>query len=697
MSLTSIPVWTEAPFLRLLLPLVAGILVQWHIHLPSVLYWTMISASLVLIIAFSYIDSFIKFRSYWLPGIGTTLLFIAIGGAVTYCCDFRNYSNCITRVSHEKNVLIVTLEEPLSEKDNSFKATASVSQVFYTDSMLQVKGNVIIYFKKDSSLKNLGYNSRLAFKKALQPIVSPGNPGAFDYKSYCAFQQIFYQVYLKPGDYEVLPIINDHYFKKWLFSSRRKITDILRSNIPGKKEAGLAEALLIGYKDDLDKGLVQSYSNTGVVHIIAISGLHLGLIYWLLTMILRPLGRKGKLKLLKAILIISGLWVFSLLAGGSASVCRSALMFSFIVIGENIGRRTNIYNSLAASAFLLLCYNPFWLWDAGFQLSYIAVLSIVIFMKPVYHWFFIKNKILDNLWKMAAMSISAQVLTTPVSIFHFHQFPNYFLLTNLVAVPLSSLIVLSEISLCAVALLPSLARPSGFIISGLIYLMNSFIEYIDKLPFSVMNLLQVSIVQLVLVYLAIFALRASLLQKNKSLLLAGMLCIGFFGISKVYFLKKSLAQHKLIVYNVPHHQAIDLVQGRQCLFLGDSALLKNKALQNFHLTPSRILYRINDIVLSIPCGNDLKMISAGDKKIIIVNASIEREPAQTRSLADIVILSGNPVINLSKLQELTGFKKLILDSSIPAWKVSRWKSDCEKGGISFHAVSEKGAFILNLN
>ena len=156
---------------------------------------------------------------------------------------------------------------------------------------------------------------------------------------------------------------------------------------------GLAEALLIGYKDDLDKTLVQSYSNTGVVHVIAISGLHLGLIYWLLLMLFKPL-QKRKLKWLRPVFILTGLWLFSLLAGAQPSVLRSAVMFTCIVLGDSFARKSSIYNTLALSALLLLCINPYWLWDVGFQLSYAAVLSIVIFMQPIYNWFYIKNKVL---------------------------------------------------------------------------------------------------------------------------------------------------------------------------------------------------------------------------------------------------------------------------------------------------------------
>jgi competence protein ComEC len=185
-----------------------------------------------------------------------------------------------------------------------------------------------------------------------------------------------------------------------------------------------------------------------------------------------------------AVIIISGLWLFSLLAGAQASVLRSAVMFTCIVLGKNFLRSSSIYNTLAVSAFMLLCYDPFWFWDVGFQLSYAAVLSIVIFVKPIYNWFYIRNKILDFIWKLNAVSIAAQLLTTPFSLYHFHQFPSFFLLSNFAVVPLSSIVVLGEIFLCSTFFFPFVASISGKLLSKFIWIMNSYIERIEALPYG---------------------------------------------------------------------------------------------------------------------------------------------------------------------------------------------------------------------
>lgn len=221
---------------------------------------------------------------------------------------------------------------------------------------------------------------------------------------------------------------------------------------------GIAEALLIGHTNDLDKDLVQAYSNTGVVHIIAISGMHLALIYGLLVWLFARIPLVNKSKIAQVVLILCCLWLFSLLTGAASSVLRSAVMFTFIAVGKNLSKQSSIYNSLAASAFVMLCYNPYFLWDVGFQLSYLAVIGIIIFQKSIYKWVYIKNKWVNKIWQLMAVSLPAQVLTFPVCIYYFHQFPNLFLITNIIAVPLSGVILFAEIGLVAFSWVPLLGN-----------------------------------------------------------------------------------------------------------------------------------------------------------------------------------------------------------------------------------------------
>ncbi|HEY0040374.1 MAG TPA: ComEC/Rec2 family competence protein, partial [Flavisolibacter sp.] len=520
--------WHKAPFLRLFLALAAGIVLQWYVKLSLSVLLASFAMALLFVSVYSIAGIKQKFRLGVINGIVVYSVFVAVGALLVWTNDIRSKKAWLGHYYKDGTFVTVTLDEPLVEKTNSYKALAHVASINDTGSAQTVEGCIILYFKKDSLLPPMGYGSQLVFSRPLQEIKNGGNPGSFDYKTYCLFQGITHQVYLTKDDFVVLPTTETNAFDLFIEQSRKWVVATIRNYIPGEKEQGLAEALLIGYKDDLDKNLVQAYSNTGVVHIIAISGLHLGLIYWLLLGLTKPLKGNKKLIWLRLVLIIGSLWLFTILAGAQPSVLRSAIMFSIIALGEVLLRRTNIFNTLAFSALILLCLNPFWLWDVGFQLSYSAVLSIVLFFQPVYNWYCPQNKALDFLWKMTSVTIAAQILTLPISIYHFHQMPLLFLFTNFIAVPLSSLILIGEIMLCALFFIPPVASLVGGVLHQLIYWMISYVEQLDSLPFAVWNFLSITIFQTILLLVFAIAICYWLMEKQRGFAWAAFSAFGLF-------------------------------------------------------------------------------------------------------------------------------------------------------------------------
>ena len=487
-----ITVWKTAPACRLLVALVSGIIIDWYLHFNPRIYLLILGISFILFLFFQSLPIFQRFRARLITGIFFFFIYSATGSLITWAHDTRNDPKWIGYSAFVSEFIAVIKSEPV-EKPKTFKTDAGFAG--------NLRGNLLIYFKKDQAdLPTPG--TTIIFTRQPQEITNQGIPGGFDYKKYCLLRGITHQVFLSRHEYIItnnqpLPV-----FENFLAIARKKIISHLAQNI-NEKEAGLSKALLIGYKSDLDPALVKAYTNTGVVHIIAISGLHIGLIYWVLASILKPI-KNFRFPWLNTLLIITGLWIFSLLAGGQPSVLRSALMFTCIALSETFSRKTSIFNSLAFSALVLLTINPFWLWDLGFQLSYSAVLSIVLFMRPVYNLVFFSNKILDLLWKLNAVTISAQILTFPLCIYYFHQFPNYFLLTNLVAVPLSSLILFGEIFLFITFPFPVLTGITGDVLSWLIDIMNRYIENIASLPYAVTYGLKISFPLLAGLYLLIF-------------------------------------------------------------------------------------------------------------------------------------------------------------------------------------------------
>jgi competence protein ComEC len=685
--------WTKAPFMRLVISLVIGIIVQWYLQVS---FETLLYAGLVLtsfVLSYSFLPLTAKFRFAMLNGYFLSLLVCVLGAFLTRCEDVRHHSLWYGHHYHENSILVVSLGEPLVEKPATFKSTGVVQYIKNGDGQAQeAEGKVLLYFQKEAA-KKLSYGSMVAIYKPLQDVRNSGNPGAFDYRKYCLFQGITHQVYLTGRDFLILEGRNENTLELFLIQSRFFFIDIIKRYIGGAKEAGLAEALLIGYKNDLDKELVQAYSNTGVVHVIAISGLHLGLIYVLLLGLTEPFKRFKRLKWLRFLVIISALWLFTLLSGAQPSVLRSAVMFSCIALGEVIARRASIYNTLAFSAFILLCVHPFWLWDVGFQLSYAAVLSIVIFFQPIYNWFYFPNKALDWVWKMVAVTLSAQILTSPISLFYFHQFPVLFIFTNLVTVPLSSAILIGELFLCALAFVPPVASLLGKALTYCIRFMNDYIERYDTVSFTVWDGLSISIWQTILLFVFITCIANWLLEQRKGAIKVGLSCLTAFFLLRTFSFIEASNQRKLIIYNIPRYQAIDFIEGRNFYFAGDAVLWQDELLYNFHLKPSRVLNRVK-AVEEIPHWQ--KSFNFYGKKIGIIDRDLFFQENTSKLEMDVIVLSRNPRLHIKDIYKTFTVKQIVIDGSVPAWKARFWKRDCESLHLPCYDVSEKGAFVMNL-
>jgi competence protein ComEC len=693
-----IPIWKTAPFLRILPPLIAGILLQWYLQIPLLPILFGIGCFTIALLLFSLLPDAVKFKTFSLRGVIIILLWLAVGAFLSWQKDIRHQEKWYGNFYQDSSYIIATINEPVVEKTKSYKADALVEAVVTNDSSISCKGKLLLYFSKDSSVNQLHYGDQIIINKKLQAIKNSGNPGAFNYQRYASFQQTFHNVFLKEKDWVKLPTKNINPFQQFIFTARENILSVLQKNISsGKDELGIAEALLIGYTNDLDKDLVQAYSNTGVVHIIAISGMHLGLIYVMLVFLFSKIPVINKSKWLQVVFILSCLWLFSLLTGGSASVLRSAVMFSFITIGKTFFKESSIFNSLAASAFVMLCYNPYYLWDVGFQLSYLAVVGIVIFQKPIYNLIYIKNKKVDYVWKMIAVTTAAQILTFPVCIYYFHQFPLLFLITNLIAVPLSTIILYAEIFLVAFSWIPFIGPYLGKITGALVWLMNKIIIEINKFPFAVWDKIPANVVSTWLLYSVVIFIAGWLLNKNSKLLRISLVCLSGFVFVHGIISWKVKSQQKIIVYNVPQHRAIDLVDGNNYQFIGDSILLEDGLLQNFHLKPGRIALQLNKRTDSLAgvfrSGNFFQF---GNKKILLISHPLQFELPSQKINVDIIVVSKSPKLYMKDLAAVFNCGQIIFDASNSLWKIAKWKEDCDKLNLRHHSIPEQGAFVLDV-
>ncbi len=692
-----IPFWKPSPFIRILIPFIIGILLQYYCHFNLKLIFIVFGIIVALLFSFRFAPLGFKYKQQWLQGLLINIIICIAGIWLTYQKEIKNNTNWFGNVYKDSTAVFLKITEPPIEKENSYKTMTSVLYLLENGNAEKYIGNVLIYFSKEDSVEIPKYGDNILIKGGLQKIRNAGNPGGFNYSRYMGFQETYHQVYLKPSDFVIVKNNSNNYLYNFIFAARKKVINVLKENIAAdKKVTGIAEALLIGYKEDLDKDLVQAYSNTSVVHIIAISGMHLGLIYIVLVWLFARTPIIKKSKLAQVILIIVSLWLFSLITGASASVLRSAVMFTCIVIGKTFFKQSVIYNSLASSAFLLLAYNPFMLWDVGFQLSYTAVVGIVWLKKPIENLYYSPHKFVRQVWSMCAITLAAQILTLPLCIYYFHQIPTLFLFTNLICVPLSTIILFAEILLIIIAPIKALAVLVGKCIYFLTWLMNVIIEFFNALPGSLIDKVHANAFTTLALYAFAILLSYSLLQKNKKVFKVSLVSLFVFTSIWTWGKIQLYKQQKMIVYNVPKHRAVDFITNNKYYFFGDAEMKIDGALQNFNLKPSRVLYQMTLAKDSIVYTDAAySYCNFKNKKVIFLDKPIDFAEMENPIIVDALVISKNPKINIRKLTSVIKPNIIVLDGSNSLWKITQWKKECEELHLPYFITGEQGAFVLD--
>jgi competence protein ComEC len=674
--------WKKAPFIRILPALIGGILLQKEVNLPIQFLWVFFGSGIFLITLLHSLPIFGLFRFWWLLSFIILSIFFTTGALLTWYNDVRNDPRWYGHDRSEKFSTILTLlDEPVPQK-NSWRVTAATTFIIKEGHRIRCKGKLYVYFDSSGAFRKPG--EQLLITKHIDPIQNSGNPGSFDFQRFSLFNGITGSLYLRKNEYRILGLRSPGLFFHLIETFKKNILATICKYIPGQKERGLAEALLIGYKNDLDKDLSTAYANTGTVHIIAISGMHLGLIYGLLLTLLKPLGRRKVFQWLQTILILFILWAFSFLCGAQPSILRSTFMFSFILVGKLSGRSSSAYNSLAASAFLLLCMDPFSFWDIGFQLSYAAVTSILLFYKPISSWYYSENKLIHAAWDLIAISIAAQILTMPIAIFHFHQFPVLFILANIIAVPLSGVILLGEILLYLISFVPWFASLTGKTLSLLIGVMDHYIQNIDSIPGNTITDLQIIDCQLLLCFCIILLLVLFIhLRRPLYFFFTGYVILLFLGIRVHSFLVAN-SQEKIVVYNIPGHAGLDLIAGRQAFFIGDMQGMMEEPFK-----AARSMFRIEKTNYL----GDHGLFEFKGKLIGIIERPLK---PGTSIQPDLLVIKGKEIIPGDLKINAQRPQQVVIDASVPARQMVQFKRIFDSLHIPCHSVRENGAFVMSM-
>ncbi|MBO9731872.1 MAG: ComEC/Rec2 family competence protein [Chitinophaga sp.] len=683
--------WKRIPFLRIILPLLGGISCQLLLPLSPVFLLLLTGIPVSGLLLFRLLPLQWRFAIGWLPGVWICMLLFCCGSLLLYKADIRHRKGFFGQSATDSSLLLLRVNEAVQEKPRSFKTTARVIAVYEHHQWIPVNGYLLLYFARDSSLANIVYGDEIIVRKRPEMIKNTGNPGAFDYRQYCVTQQLYHQLYLRAEDCYRLSRNRGNIIHRLLLQAQGYCLHNLKQYIGNGPEAGMAEALLIGYRPDLDKTVVQAYSNTGIVHVIAISGMHLALLYGTLLWCLQWLPAHKWANLGKAVVILAVLWGFALLTGASASVLRSAVMFTGITIGRFVlERHSSIYNTLAASATLLLCTNPYLAIDAGFQLSYLAVLSILLFYQPLYELWEMRRRWADLIWQMIALSLAAQLMTTPVSLFYFHQFPNYFLPANLVAVPLSTVIIYGEAILLFLAPFRTPAVWLGTALKYAIRYMNVSVKWLGELPYALITNIDCSLLQTACLYGIIAALAAWWLLRWKTGRWWALLGVWAFLAAQAYRTTQRNIQCKIIVYNVAGYTAIDCVQGRQVQFAGDDSIWQLPAAAS--LTAAR-----NDLGVHpgrLPAFQQYKhCISFQGKRLLMIDSALPAYLPKTKLKVNYILLTHNALPDIKSLNAWYEFDTLIFAASNSPRRLEKWRQACDTLGWKYYSIEKEGAFV----
>ncbi|HET7002525.1 MAG TPA: ComEC/Rec2 family competence protein, partial [Puia sp.] len=358
--------WKAAPFLRLILPLISGLLLEYYTPFSVHFLFPAFLLSFIVLIVCNCIPFQIKFRAHCIYGIAAQSIFIFLGCILMHLHQDKPLTEAEYNQNGNRNYLIIQMMTNPVQKRSSYKCLARIECLIKDQTCFYQNEKVLIYFNSKQFSPQVTGSSWIITDKILQPIENLKSLD-FDYKKYCRQRHIYSQLYLRENEYSLFPHAETKSALTFLDSLRKRILAVIKQRIPSKSENSLLEALMVGFTDDLDPDLLKSYADTGVIHIIAISGLHLALICQFLQFVLLPKRKNKYIRWAKLIVLVTCLWSYSLLSGASPSVIRAAGMFSITLFARNIFRETTLYNILAASAFLLLCFDPFWIFDTGFQ------------------------------------------------------------------------------------------------------------------------------------------------------------------------------------------------------------------------------------------------------------------------------------------------------------------------------------------
>ena len=594
---------------------------------------------------------------------------------------------------------LASIVSPAQLKGKNFRTTLAISRIWVEETGYAVDDRVL-WYQDSTDLIQPGYGSKLIFKGSPRPIPPPANPREFDYAGFMARNNIFWNYWADTSD--IVMYLPEHTgsLKKWSHRLRKRLKDLLTEYLPAGAPREISTAMLLGDRQAVSDQLEDSFARSGTIHVLAVSGLHLGILYWMLVKLIGAWRRHFLFKWLFLFISLMVLWAFALITGMAASTQRAAAMFSVLILAETIMKQSNTVNNLAASALVILWVEPNQFYSVGFQLSFLA-LSGILYLQPwLAGWWQLKNRFLRYLWELSTVSISAQLAVLPLSIFYFNQFPVFFLLSNLVVIPLAFSIVVVGVIFFAGLLIPYLTSLLAIPLLYLTKITGYTVRFVADLPNSTILDIQISEYEMFIWYLILVQVMVFLKTRKR---LPWLLCLGLLTgltINAVYQQIQASSRKQLVVYHIPGHTAVDFISGSRFQSVMDPELVSDQLEIDYKI--SRYRHHLGLQPISGPFffqkdDGPFGLWMFQGKRLLLIRAPLPNSIGKNVNLkSHIVVVSNDSIDELRQLLSWIEMDLLVIDGSNVRLRAKKLQEQAYELGLEVHNCWENGYRIINL-
>lgn len=707
--------WPEMPLARVVILFILGVYASNHFSLPIIYQISTCLFLFTVVCVIHHSDSSVMTVVRW----NSIMILILI-----FCLGFLRYSlqkpyndkyHYTNRLDLQSNYIVGQIIEDIKKKKASSSSLLAVESI----NGESCRGKLLIYFNKMDTLLDYNLGDVIAISGVPRDIQSGKNPRSFDYRGYMANKGIEKQIFLRAGSHSLIrrdqiffPLHYAHQARKWAL-------EVLNIRLPNREEFATASAMVLGNREHISDELQAAFSDTGAVHVLAVSGLHVGIVIMLFNFLFRRTRSESKQykKVIKFSVLTLVVIAYALITGASPAVVRASIMFSTLLFGRLWFDNTNIYNVLSFSALLILLYNPNNLTDLGFIFSYLALISIVFF-QPYFmdliekfyeptHWLSIR------IVQLVSVSLAAQILIFPMSIHYFHTFPVYFILSGVMAVAMAPFILGCGLVMIFTSFIPVWIDAIAILFSLLLRFFLGIIYGIQMLPFNSVDNVWISKSSMILIYIIILAVMYLMTNKkteyqrflnpkntarNTSVLISFAAVFGIM-LNSIYQTYKVKNHCELIIHDIGGSTLIDIYEGEELYtvesIIEDRTKIKyaNRDNRIFHGSPSPSQIEIDsNLTTNTMHLTDNGLLIYKNKVLLFLHLINLEGPFPAES--DILVLSHNCDIAPYDILKVHVPSEVVVDSSVPYKTVNQWKKECSKLNISFYDIRKQGAYII---